>query len=195
MRTARKYVDSPGPSRPDPGLYSAYGGPHALVSSPRTGCSILMTSALLSVNAGAGESVKRTCPPEIAQYLGAVRLEVVSRRTGLPFFVVEKHVRRPELWSYPKHGSPAREGHRCRSTRWTCTGNPICAAGTPRRRLGIYHRPTDGRRLPGGIASRNSKALPAQEVLENASGLGQEIRRPQRVQPHNSVRLRCRFTA
>jgi len=29
-----------------PCLYPAYGGPHALVSSPRVGCSILITSAL-----------------------------------------------------------------------------------------------------------------------------------------------------
>lgn len=44
--TARKYADSPGPSCAEPALYVAYGGPQARVSSPRTGCSILITSAL-----------------------------------------------------------------------------------------------------------------------------------------------------
>jgi len=51
--TARKYADSPGPSCDEPALYGAYGGPHARVSSPLTGCSILMTSALANVSHGA----------------------------------------------------------------------------------------------------------------------------------------------
>lgn len=42
--TARKYALSPGPHSGSRG--GAYGGPHARVSSPRTGCSILITSAL-----------------------------------------------------------------------------------------------------------------------------------------------------
>lgn len=46
MLTPRKYADSPGPSQFESALYLAYGGPQARVSSPRTGCSILMTSAL-----------------------------------------------------------------------------------------------------------------------------------------------------
>jgi hypothetical protein len=45
--TDRKYALSPGPSLPEPSLYFAYGGPHARVSSPRVGCSILTTSALI----------------------------------------------------------------------------------------------------------------------------------------------------
>ncbi|KAI6761626.1 hypothetical protein HG531_002179 [Fusarium graminearum] len=45
------YADSPGPFADDPSLYLAYGGPHALVSSPRVGCSILITSALHNANA------------------------------------------------------------------------------------------------------------------------------------------------
>jgi len=44
--TAKKYADSPGPALPLSSVYVAYGGPHALVSSPRVGCSILITSAL-----------------------------------------------------------------------------------------------------------------------------------------------------
>lgn len=44
--TPMKYADSPGPAADDPSLYFAYGGPHARVSSPRVGCSILITSAL-----------------------------------------------------------------------------------------------------------------------------------------------------
>lgn len=46
VHTPKKYADSPGPCLPESGLYFAYGGPHARVSSPRVGCSILMTSAL-----------------------------------------------------------------------------------------------------------------------------------------------------
>ncbi len=44
----RKYALSPGPSVASPLMGFAYGGPHARVSSPRVGCSILMTSALIS---------------------------------------------------------------------------------------------------------------------------------------------------
>lgn len=44
--TAKKYALSPGPSGFPPLMCFAYGGPHARVSSPLVGCSILITSAL-----------------------------------------------------------------------------------------------------------------------------------------------------
>jgi hypothetical protein len=46
VHTAKKYALSPAPSLPELGRYLAYGGPQALVSSPRVGCSIFITSAL-----------------------------------------------------------------------------------------------------------------------------------------------------
>lgn len=55
--TPRKYADSPRPSHFESGLYLAYGGPHARVSSPRTGCSILMTSALRTVSARSAKPI------------------------------------------------------------------------------------------------------------------------------------------
>ena len=45
--TDKKYALSPGPSFLSPLMCFAYGGPQARVSSPRTGCSTLMTSALI----------------------------------------------------------------------------------------------------------------------------------------------------
>lgn len=47
-----KYALSPAPSFPEFGKYLAYGGPQALVSSPRVGCSTFMTSALGDVSRG-----------------------------------------------------------------------------------------------------------------------------------------------
>ena len=52
IHTAKKYALSPAPCLPESGRYLAYGGPHALVSSPRVGCSIFITSALGVVSRG-----------------------------------------------------------------------------------------------------------------------------------------------
>jgi hypothetical protein len=56
VHTAKKYALSPAPSLPEFGRYLAYGGPQALVSSPRVGCSIFITSALGVVSRGLRES-------------------------------------------------------------------------------------------------------------------------------------------
>jgi len=52
IHTAKKYALSPAPSLPESGRYFAYGGPQALVSSPRVGCSTFITSALGIVSRG-----------------------------------------------------------------------------------------------------------------------------------------------
>lgn len=66
--TPRKYADSPGPSRWESEVYLAYGGPHARVSSPRTGCSILMTSALRDLSVSGPRSwAKREVEDELTQ--------------------------------------------------------------------------------------------------------------------------------
>ena len=86
--TERKYADSPGLSVLSPRMCLAYGGPQARVSSPRVGCSILITSALkgsqTSVSLlfcavfdllGGNSILGLTCLPEVSKDLCAVWLD------------------------------------------------------------------------------------------------------------------------
>jgi hypothetical protein len=81
--TDRKYALSPGPSCFSPLICFAYGGPHARVSSPRVGCSILMTSALVT-------HLLVSCEVYLSdiQFLGkCIILDVILPTRGLRVFV------------------------------------------------------------------------------------------------------------